>query len=185
VIDDACAENALTFSVVLNEPDAITIAVTLSRGAEVGPPNLQTLPSLLDLYFELPIGLTLAPNGISLGASPLGLGITERVNNLAPTPGLVRVLFPISTPLGYEAMMPGELMRFRLIKQGGALSPYAFNWRRAEPCQDSNNNGVCEPNSGETYTDTNNNGRHDANTSLSPPSAQSILTLHDAQLGAQ
>lgn len=183
LLDEGCASNVLSFELVLNEVDAITVAITLDRGEEVGPPNLQTLPSRLDLHLTLPDGLSLPPGSVSLGAVPISLGITEGVSDSDPRPDYVRLFFPFSTPAAYQVMMPGELLRLRFTKAPGAQGPFSFEWVEGEPFTDLNGNGACESNSGEPYTDLNGNGVCDANTTLSPPVARSILILSNASLG--
>jgi len=183
IIDEGCAVNALGFELILNEVEAITVAIRLSRGMEVGEPNLQTLPSRLDLHFRVPEGLTLAPGGLSLGASPVSLGIDEFLSDRNPFPDVVRLFFPFSTPSSYQAMLPGELVRMRFNKAAGATGPFSFEWLEGEDFTDLNGNGVCEPSSGEPYSDQNNNGVCDEFTTVSPPAARSIMTLSNASLG--
>ncbi|MBM4293274.1 MAG: hypothetical protein FJ138_19265, partial [Deltaproteobacteria bacterium] len=65
VVDDACAENALGFTLVSQDASSLVVAIRLSRGQEQGPPNVATLPSTFDLHVRLPAGL-------SVGALPLG-----------------------------------------------------------------------------------------------------------------
>lgn len=183
LIDEGCASNTLSFELVLNEADAITVAILLSRGEEVGEPNLQTLPTRLDLHMAMPQGLSLAAGGITLGSGLISQEISETLSDRNPNPQVIRLFFPFNTPNSFQAVLPGELVRLRFDKLDGATGPFSFEWIEGEPYTDLNGNGVCESNSGEPYTDLNNNGVCDENTTISPEAALAIMTLSNASLG--
>jgi hypothetical protein len=180
VIDDACAENALSFTLISQDATTLVVAIRLSRGQEQGAPNVATLPSAFDLHIRLPLGLSVA--SIQLGEAPRLLGITENLQDFNPDAAVVNLFFPFNRPITYDRMQPGELAVLRLNKQAGAQPPFTLSWLVGEAFTDLNGNGVCEANppTNEPFVDANFNLQCDENTTVTPSEARRILTLNNA-----
>jgi hypothetical protein len=182
IIDNRCADNELTFSLVSEGPDYIEIAVIFARGQEEVL-STSTLPSLLELRFTYSESLS-APS-FTHGQSLIDAGFNQVITDRDfLRPHQIRVLLPPGIPpIEYEYLSPGELMRVRLNKSANASGPFNFQWVSPEPFTDANGNTRYD--FGETYTDENEDGQRNNNTTLAPVEADEIILLVDAQLGGQ
>ena len=182
IIDNRCADNELTFSLVSQGDDYIEVAVIFSRGQEETL-NPATLPSILELRFTH--SNTLSSPSFTNGQALIDAGFNQQITDRDFLRAQqIRVLLPPGIPpIDYQYLSPGELMRVRFTKESGASGPFAFQWVHPEPFTDANDNQRYD--FGEDYVDENNDGQRNNNTMLAPLEADEILLLIDAQLGGQ
>ena len=182
IIDNRCAHNEFSFSLISEGADYIEVAVVFSRGQEETL-NPATLPSILELRFTFADELS-SPSFTS-GQALTDAGFTQPITDRDfLRPQQIRVLLPPGIPpIEYEHMLPGELMRVRLNKAANSTGPYSFQWIAPEPFTDANDNERYD--FGETYIDENNDGQRNNNTMLAPVEADEIILLINAELGGQ
>ena len=89
------------------------------------------------------------------------LGFTQNPSDYDRRPDFIRIAFP---GLGdqvdnYQGLLAGEFITIRFAYDVNDTGPFDFTWIHPEPCDDLNQNQVCEDIS-EPFTDVNNNGQH-------------------------